>query len=83
MKAFGPAGDQRPGYPGHPEFELAMLRLYAVTKDPRHLHFAEHLLAARGTSSSELKGERFFMWEAKERNDEVYGCWMKDKADLA
>lgn len=81
MKAFGPGSDQRPGYPGHPELELAVLRLYAITKDPRHLRFAEHMLVARGTSPAALGNQEFFIWEAKERNDSSYGCWMKSDMD--
>lgn len=82
MERFGPKDNQRPGYPGHPEFELAVLRLYRVTKDPRHWAFAEHMLAARGSSSRTLNGQRFFMWEAEKREDSVYGCWMKTMDDL-
>lgn len=80
---FGSGTNQRPGYPGHPELELAVLRLYAITHDPRHLDFARHLLSARGTSPTMLEGKRFFIWEAEQRGDNVYGCWMKSKDDLA
>lgn len=60
-----------------------MLRLYAVTNDSRHLKFATHLLAARGTSQESLGGKSFFMWEAEQRADQGYGCWMKGQDDLA
>lgn len=83
MKVFGPGVGRRPGYPGHPEFELAVLRLYSVTKDPRHFAFAEYMLSARGTSPKALDDQQFFMWEADQRNDSAYGCWMKSKDDLA
>lgn len=67
METFGPGGDQLHGYPGHPELELAILRLYNVTKDPRHLAFGTYLLQARGQKSDDMGGESYFLWEAKER----------------
>jgi DUF1680 family protein len=34
---FGPGENQLHGYPGHPEIELALMRLYDVTQEPRYL----------------------------------------------
>ncbi|WP_210498112.1 beta-L-arabinofuranosidase domain-containing protein, partial [Pantoea ananatis] len=34
---FGPEEHQLHGYPGHPEIELALMRLYEVTQQPRYL----------------------------------------------
>lgn len=35
-KTFGPGPERKHGYPGHPEIELALLRLFERTKDIRH-----------------------------------------------
>ncbi|WWC89637.1 uncharacterized protein L201_004562 [Kwoniella dendrophila CBS 6074] len=68
---FGPDQSQLHGYPGHPEFELAILRLYNFTKDQKHFNFAKYLLEARGVTRDDQDGETFFVWEAKQRNDPV------------
>ena len=67
MKTFGPDPGQLHGYPGHPELEFAVLRLYAITKDPRYLEFGQYLLSERGVSRSEQGDEPYFVWEAKQR----------------
>src|SRR3954462_3016821 len=36
-QTFGPAPEKKPGYPGHPELELALVRLYHVTGEERYL----------------------------------------------
>ena len=69
--ALGPREGQIHGYPGHPEFELAVLRLYAVTRDPKHLEFGRYLLEERGRKRKEHGDEPFFVYEAKKRNDYV------------
>jgi len=48
---FGPA--KRPLLTGHPEFELAVIELYRVTRDPRHLELARYLLS--GVERERLK----------------------------
>lgn len=70
MANFGPEPEKKHGYPGHPEIELAILRLYRVTQNPKHLEFAHYLLSERGVTRDDLGGTRYFMWEAKERGDE-------------
>lgn len=45
---FGPGPAQRPGVPGHPEVELALVELYRVTGAARYLAQAEYFLTARG-----------------------------------
>lgn len=72
IELFGPNENQLHGYPGHPELELAVLRLYARTKDPRHLAFGRYLVAERGQHRKDLNGETYFSWEARERDDEVF-----------
>src|SRR2546423_14982480 len=42
---FGPASDKKPLFSGHPEMELALVELYRITGDKRHLELAGYLLA--------------------------------------
>ena len=46
---FGPREGQLHGYPGHPEIELALMRLYDVTEEPRYLNLVKYFIEARGT----------------------------------
>lgn len=77
-KSIGPNPDQIHGYPGHPEFELAVMRLYAVTQDPKHLEFARYMLSERGVKRSEQGDEPFFVYEAKNREDYLVAHNMDD-----
>ena len=52
-------GKQR-GYPGHPEVELALIRLYEVTGEERYLSLAGYFLDERGT------GEYLFAEECEQ-----------------
>ena len=45
--ALGPSGTQD-GVDGHPEIEMALVELYRVTGDDRHLALARHLIERRG-----------------------------------
>lgn len=71
MREFGPDDGQKHGYPGHPELELAVLRLYDVTGDPRHLAFGRYLLLQRGVKRKDQGGESYFVYEAKVRDDPI------------
>lgn len=44
---FGGHDCQTPGYPGHPEIELALLRLYKVTGNEKHLKLAQFFVEER------------------------------------
>ncbi|GHT60203.1 hypothetical protein AGMMS50239_08690 [Bacteroidia bacterium] len=46
MSVFGP--EKQHWVPGHEEIELALVKLYSVTKDARYLDFANWLLEERG-----------------------------------
>ncbi|HZV37156.1 MAG TPA: beta-L-arabinofuranosidase domain-containing protein [Pseudoxanthomonas sp.] len=46
---FGPGPEQLQGYPGHPEVELALLRLHEATGEPRYLALARFFVEQRGT----------------------------------
>ncbi|OCF42272.1 hypothetical protein I317_03891 [Kwoniella heveanensis CBS 569] len=76
MKTFGPGKNQLHGYPGHPELELAVLRLYSETRDPRHYSFGHYLVAARGKREPSLGGKPFFVWEAEQRKDTFFHASM-------
>ena len=60
---FGPQLDKLPGYPGHPELELALVKLYNVTGQERYLRLSKYFIDQRGQKP------HFFETEAKKRND--------------
>jgi DUF1680 family protein len=45
LPTFGPGSDKKPLFSGHPEMELALVELYRMTGDKRHLELAGYLLA--------------------------------------
>ncbi len=55
------------GYPGHPEIELALLRLYEITGKEKYLRLAKHFIDVRGVDSD------FYIKEVKSRNWSVWG----------
>lgn len=59
-RTFGPGPGQRPGYCGHPEVELALVRLADVTGEQRYLDLAAFFVAERGTAPHyfDLEAER-------------------------
>ena len=77
---FGPGENQLHGYPGHPEIELALMRLYDVTQEPRYLTLVKYFVEQRGVQP------HFYDIEYEKRGRtsywNTYGpAWMvKDKA---
>ena len=77
---FGPGEQQLHGYPGHPEIELALLRLYEQTAETRYLELTRYFVEQRGTQP------HFYDIEYEKRGKtshwNTYGpAWMvKDKA---
>lgn len=69
VNTFGKAIGQLPGYPGHPEVELALLRLYDRTHDRRQLELAELFLKERGNAEG-FQGRHFYDVEAERRGDD-------------
>lgn len=67
-KVLGPEEGQKHGYPGHPEIELALLRLYSVTKDPKHLKLAQYFIDERGNPTGQ-DGRHFYTVEAEQRDE--------------
>jgi len=51
--------DKKRGYPGHPEIELALIRLYEATGEERYLSLADYFISTRG------EGENIFAEERK------------------
>ncbi len=47
---FGPEEGKLKGYPGHPVLEMALMRLYDVTHDEKHLKLAKYFVDQRGQS---------------------------------
>lgn len=45
---FGTGPNQRRGYDGHEEIELALMKLYYLTGERKHLEFATYLINERG-----------------------------------
>jgi DUF1680 family protein len=79
-QVFGPGENQLHGYPGHPEIELALTRLFEVTQEPRYLALADYFVEQRGTQP------HFYDIEYEKRGKTAYWhtygpAWMvKDKA---
>ncbi|MCW8114179.1 glycoside hydrolase family 127 protein [Yersinia intermedia] len=79
-RVFGPGKDQLHGYPGHPEIELALMRLYEVTGNARYMTLTQYFVEQRG------KLPHYYDEEYKKRGStsywNTYGpAWMvKDKA---
>ncbi|MFM2483366.1 glycoside hydrolase family 127 protein [Celerinatantimonas sp. YJH-8] len=47
-RVFGTQPGQLQGYPGHPEIELALMRLYEVTDESRYMKLAQFFIEQRG-----------------------------------
>ena len=77
---FGPGENQLHGYPGHPEIELALMRLFEVTENKTYLQLANYFVEERGTQP------HYYDIEYKKRGGTYHwGNWgeawmIKDKA---
>ncbi|RUS47946.1 glycoside hydrolase family 127 protein [Cohnella sp. AR92] len=60
---FGPNPGQLRGYDGHQELELALVKLYEATNEPRYLELASFLIEERGQEPNYLVAE----WEKRGR----------------
>ena len=47
-RVMGPEEGKIRGYPGHQEIELALVKLYEITKDEKHLRLAKYFIDERG-----------------------------------
>ena len=59
--------DGEEGYPGHPEVELALMRLWRASGEDRYKELAEHFINVRGVDSD------FYIKEAGKRNWKIWG----------
>nr|POF14039.1 non-reducing end beta-l-arabinofuranosidase [Quercus suber] len=65
---FGPDTNQTPGYPGHPEIELSLLRLYERTGHAKHFELARFFITERGNPTG-YQGKHYFDVEAEMRRE--------------
>ncbi|WP_017434278.1 glycoside hydrolase family 127 protein [Saccharococcus caldoxylosilyticus] len=68
---FGKGENQIPGYPGHQEIELALLKLYDVTGNERYLNLSKYFINERG------RQPHYFDIEKKARG-ETKPFWFND-----
>lgn len=68
---FGREPGKRRGYDGHPELELALVRLYHATGEQRYLQLAQYMVEERGQSPN------YFDQEARERGEDPADFWAK------
>lgn len=67
------------GYSGHPEIELALVRVYKATGEKKYLDFCEYLVNERGTEPNffqqELEARGFInMWGGKDKKADTRYC---------
>ena len=60
---FGPGPDQKHGYPGHEEIELALVKLAEATGNKKYLNLAEYFINERG------KKPHYYDIEREQRGD--------------
>ena len=65
---LGPEAGKLHGYPGHPVIEMALMRLYAVTGDPKHLKLAKYFVDQRGQrplffEEEDARNHNAFYWK--------------------
>lgn len=65
-----------PGVPGHPEIELALMKLYRITGDKKALELCAHFLNERGQDTE------IYIREADNRTWSVWGSNPRDAGDL-
>jgi uncharacterized protein len=68
-QTFGPGAGQLHGYPGHPEIELALLRLHARTGNKNAYELAKYFITERGNPTG-AQGQHFYVTEAKNRRED-------------
>ena len=70
-QTFGHEPGKKRGYCGHPEIELALVKLYHATHNPRYLELAAYFINERGTQP------HYFDLEARERGEDPANYWFK------
>lgn len=74
---FGKGKKQLPGYPGHQEIELALIRLYRVTRNERYLNLSQYFIDERGQSP------HYFDVEKEKRGDDREFWWHDEFGDYS
>ncbi len=72
---FGLEPGKKPGYCGHPEIELALVRLYQATGNRRYLELSKYFVEERGQHGPEKP--HYFDLEARARGDDPAAFWAK------
>ncbi|KAJ4335809.1 hypothetical protein N0V95_008803 [Ascochyta clinopodiicola] len=65
---FGPEEGKLHGYPGHPEIEMALLRLYTETGNEDAYKLARYFVEERGNPTGQ-NGKLYYDWEAEQRQE--------------
>jgi DUF1680 family protein len=68
---FGPGSGQKRGYCGHPEIELALVKLYHATGEARYLELSRYFVDERG------RQPHYFDQEALERGQDPASFWAR------
>jgi uncharacterized protein len=68
---FGRELGKKRGYCGHPEIELALVKLYQATQNPRYLKLATYFVDERGQQP------HYFDMEARARGEDPARFWAK------
>jgi len=68
-ETFGRGKGKKRGYPGHEEIELALVKLYHATDEPRYLRLAKYFVDERG------RQPHYYTREAKARGDDPMKYW--------
>jgi hypothetical protein len=71
-ETFGPGPKQKHGYPGHQEIELALVKLYRLTADRKHLDLATYFINERGNQPP-----HYYDVEARARGEDPANYWHK------
>ncbi|HUF10379.1 MAG TPA: beta-L-arabinofuranosidase domain-containing protein [Rhodothermales bacterium] len=81
-RLLGRGRGKRPGYPGHPEIELALMRLYDLTRDERHLRLAKYFIHERGRSPRYFDQESRRLKKKDFRSDEWHAIYNQSHAPI-
>jgi len=71
-ETFGREPNKKRGYCGHPEIELALVKLYHATNNSRYLDLATYFIDERGMQP------HYYDLEARERGEDPAQYWFKN-----